>query len=177
MNSLLPILQQADAARVFLLAQDAAAVQVAASPAMPSLGVFLVSFAFVLALVLGVVALGLRHARYERELEHAERMRAIEMGVTLASDQPFWSPGKLALGMGIVMPIAVCSLALKLGDMMSAHLTWTAATLISVAGVIGATILAVRKVNPPTLAVNSGKPRPFDPDTLDARGWTDSATR
>ena len=40
-------------------------------------------------IILVPVILGLRHARLERELEHAERMKALELGRTLPKDEPF----------------------------------------------------------------------------------------
>ena len=41
-------------------------------------------------------ALGFKHARYLRQVEHEERMRAMELGQTLAEDES-WTPASVAL--------------------------------------------------------------------------------
>ena len=62
-------------------------------------------------IVIVPVALGIKYARRERELEHAERMKALELGRTLPQDEPLWSPGRLCLAIGVGVPIGVFGFA------------------------------------------------------------------
>ena len=54
--------------------------------------------AMAIPIVLVPVVLGIRHARLERELEHAERMKALELGRTLPEDEPWWTPPRISVG-------------------------------------------------------------------------------
>src|SRR5262245_9376176 len=65
----------------------------------------------VLAVILVPVVLGLRQARIERELEHAERMKALELGLSLPKDAPFWSPLRLSAAIGAGVPVAAFGIA------------------------------------------------------------------
>ena len=42
------------------------------------------------------IILGIRHDRRKREMEHIERMKALELGRTLPQDEPWLSPAKIA---------------------------------------------------------------------------------
>ena len=44
-------------------------------------------------------ALGFKHARYLRQVEHDERMKAMELGQTLPGDQS-WTPASIAMTIG-----------------------------------------------------------------------------
>lgn len=58
-------------------------------------------------LIIVPVALGCKHATRARELTHAERMRALELGRRLPQDQPWWTPARLGLAIGAGVPLAV----------------------------------------------------------------------
>jgi hypothetical protein len=72
--------------------------------------------ALVLTMVGGVVIglpifLALRYAHRQRELQHAERIRALELGMSLPQDEPWWTPARLCAGIGVGVPISVFLLA------------------------------------------------------------------
>ena len=49
--------------------------------------------ALLIPMIIVPTAMGIKHARYLREVEHTERMRAMELGQTLAEDES-WTPGE-----------------------------------------------------------------------------------
>ena len=53
------------------------------------------------------IVLGIRHDRQKREMEHLERMKALEFGRTLPQDEPWLSPAKIAALIGAVVPLGV----------------------------------------------------------------------
>lgn len=137
----------------------------------------------VLAIPLAAIILGVRQAQRERELEHAERMKALEMGRTLPRDLPtvFWTPGKLAAGMGIVLPLVsfLFAMILSLNEVEVAYSAWVASCFVGICGVIGATVLTLRFGHPATHTGAAGdtaaKPTVDDPDLYDTagqRGWS-----
>ena len=52
------------------------------------------------------IILGIRQAQRKREMEHIERMKALELGRTLPQDEPWLSPTKIGAAIGILVPIA-----------------------------------------------------------------------
>jgi hypothetical protein len=105
-------------------------------------------------LVLAPTVLGLRHARRQRELEHTERMRALELGHPLPGSEPTaqQSPGLL---IGLWVPIS----ALGIAFVAQQHEAWVAAGMVGVAGVICGTILAMKPTpHGASPAANHGKP-------------------
>jgi len=96
--------------------------------------------------VLVPAVMGMKHARRERELEHAERMRALELGRTLPQDESWWSPARLGLAIGLTVPIGVffCAAVATLLD--DFHDTiWVASAIVGVAGVVCGSRLAGRQ--------------------------------
>ena len=49
----------------------------------------------------------LRNEQRKRELEHIERMQALEFGRTLPQDEPWWSPLRIGLVIGGAVPLGV----------------------------------------------------------------------
>lgn len=138
---LLPILAQEMLNQAF---QDQT---VQALPALVSSGellvILLIGGAFLVALV-GIV-LGIRHSRFEREIEHAERMKALELGMTLPKDAPWWTPTRVAVAIGAAVPLGCFLLALAASESSPANqLAWPAACGVGVVSVICGTILALR---------------------------------
>src|SRR5262245_49333221 len=98
-----------------------------------------------LPIVLVPVILGIRHARYERELEHAERMKALELGRTLPRDEPWWTLPRISVAIGAGVPAAVFFCAfLASGELHDPEVAWVGASLVSLASVVCGTILAAR---------------------------------
>ena len=102
--------------------------------------------AFLVPIILVPAILGLRHARIDREFEHAERMKALELGRTLHRDQSWWSPERLAAAMGVAVPVAVFLMAWFASRTAGylGPLPWLAATVIGLAGVVSGAVLANR---------------------------------
>jgi hypothetical protein len=94
-------------------------------------------------IILVPVILGLRHARIERECEHAERMKALELGRTLPGDEPWWSPARISVAIGAGVPIGVFLCALAANHQGPPHIgIWISASLVGIAGIAGGTTLA-----------------------------------
>lgn len=127
-----------------------------------------------LAIVVGLpVWLGIRYAWREREMEHTERMKAMELGLTLPKDQPWTTPGRLSAAIGAGVPIGAFFLAFidSQGNHHSAEAAWVAAGFVGVAGVIAGTILATRLAAPGAPSRQDGmvaKPdSAYDPEAYD----------
>lgn len=129
------------------------------------------------AIVIGVlsvigmpVILAFRHAAREREYEHAERMKALELGRVLPKDAPLWSPLKIAVGMGVFVPcamFAVAFLATLTGINTSG--VWPVAGTVGVTSIACGTYLTMRLLslkNSTDETQANDKPH-FDPDAYD----------
>ena len=57
------------------------------------------------------IHLGIRQDRYKRELEHKERMRALELGRTLPGDQSWLSPLRIGFLTGLIVPVSAMGFA------------------------------------------------------------------
>jgi hypothetical protein len=87
-------------------------------------------------------ALGFKHARYLRQVEHEERMRAMELGQTLPGDQS-WTPASIAMAIGAGVPIAAMFIAyIAAPKQGSSETLWMATGMIGVAGVLCGSLLA-----------------------------------
>src|SRR5215208_2675451 len=99
-------------------------------------------------IILVPTVLGLRHARLERELEHAERMKALELGRTLPKDESWWSPSRISVAFGLGVPAFVFLCAVKASAEPHAWpvLIWTATSIVGLAGVLSGAVLAYRHI-------------------------------
>ncbi len=92
------------------------------------------------------IILGFRHSKRNRELEHAERIKALEMGRPLpgeAKDQPWSMAARMATWIGAGVPIGVFVCAWLTSMMVGYHETvWGAAGVVGLSGVICGAILA-----------------------------------
>jgi hypothetical protein len=88
------------------------------------------------------IILGIRHDRRKREMEHIERMKALELGRTLPQDEPWLSPAKLAALIGGVVPLGVfVSVGTATTSSGFHDGMWLAASCVGMAAVIsGATV-------------------------------------
>lgn len=167
-----------------LLAQHVGVAIHPADERMSVLGIGIPIMLMVAAIVMGLTYMGVRLSRQHRELEHTERMRALEMGHPLPGSlppAPFWTVSKIAGGMGLLLPAFALALAFTLSDGRTspeiAANAWIAAGLIGVAGVIGATILTLRgePAESRTAIARTMKPTMTDPDAYDTasqRSWS-----
>jgi hypothetical protein len=101
--------------------------------------------ALAIPMILVPTILVIRHARLERELEHAERMKALEVGRTLPQDEPRWTPALICVAIGAGVPIGVFGMAfLASSTIRDTQPVWVSAGFVGVAGVLGGTFLAGR---------------------------------
>jgi hypothetical protein len=127
--------------------------------------------ALLVPIIIVPTAMGIKHARYLREVEHVERMRAMELGQTLAEDQS-WTPAGIAGSIGAGVPVASMFIAFIAAPKSgSADALWMAAGMIGVAGVVCGSILAAvqMKQGRPSAASIAEKPA-YDPDQFDVVG-------
>ena len=134
--SILPLLAQIeDVAAPFDVGRDSA------------LGWAMIAGVAIVMIVVGLpVILGIRSEMRKREMEHTERMRAIELGRPLPGDGGWSSPARLALAIGAGVPIGtlgIAWLAAVSTDEATAFI-WPSAGAIGVAAVICGTVLAAR---------------------------------
>src|SRR6266481_3073495 len=87
-------------------------------------------------IILVPTIMGLRHARLERELEHRERMKALELGRTLPRDESWWSPSRIG--------VFLCAAMASSQSENSAFLIWMSAGAVGLAGVFSGATLAYR---------------------------------
>jgi hypothetical protein len=125
-----------------------------------------------LPMVLVPTIMGIRHARQKREWEHAERMKALDLGQPLPGGE-VW-PSAAAIAIGAVVPISALLIAL-IGGLAGAHEEVAVpSTLVGFSGVIGGSILATRLIGNRNRAKRqdlyaNGKPH-MDPDAYDVVG-------
>ncbi len=101
--------------------------------------------AIVLPVILVPIILGMRHERYKRELEHAERIRALELGRTYYKDESWWTLPRISVAIGAGVPAAVFFCAWQASESMSdAEDVWIAACFVGLAAVISGSLLAGR---------------------------------
>jgi hypothetical protein len=125
-----------------------------------------------LAIVVGLpVFLGIRYARYEREMVHAERMKALELGRHLPGESP-WTPAKSGMWIAASGPLGVVvTTGIAVGSGINDDGPWIASGLVGIAAVLGGTLLALRSPSAPhasdaDLTADHGKPA-LDPDAYD----------
>jgi drug/metabolite transporter (DMT)-like permease len=131
--------------------------------------------ALLIPIVIVPTALGIKHARFLREVEHAERMRAMELGQTLPGDVS-WTPASVAVLIGAGVPIAAMLIAFMAGrsfhDGEQIRGIWQAAAVIGFGGVICGTALGIQqfaKTDRPA-PVSHDEKLAFDPDAYDVVG-------
>src|SRR5438445_4403732 len=98
--------------------------------------------ALLIPLVVAPTAIGCKLARSFREMEHAERMKALELGRTLPQDEPWWTPARICVAIGAGVPVSSMGLGV-VGSLLLGHTEQTMAMSSSVAitGVICGTVL------------------------------------
>ena len=133
------------------------------------IGTVLLGLTGFVVLVLIPVWFAAANARRERDLEHAERIRAIEMGRSLSGDQPWWTPERVGVVVGAGVPIGVFLIAWAAasgGPPTAAYAIWPSAGAVGVTALICGTVLASRLTSTPTVTDPQAKPA-HDPDAFD----------
>jgi hypothetical protein len=142
-----------------------------------------------LAIIVGLpVVMGVRHARFVRELQHAERMKALELGQPMPATpaealaasvntpgSPSGSPGaKIAVTVPLgALGIAWLTTTTPWQNGVASGMIWGAAGLVGVAAVICGTVLTIHdSARHERTRARGASPKPYqhDPDELDVAG-------
>ena len=158
---------------LFLFGQEASVAASGGVAESPQIMVWAVlTAAVILGAVVAIVWLGIRSEQRKRELEHAERMRAIEAGRPLPGDLPWWTPGRVAVAIGAGVPLGAFAVAgsTVIGGDIGPEFVWPSAGAVGVAAVICGTVLAARLPHP-TSAPEGRAAKPYvDPDAFEVAG-------
>jgi hypothetical protein len=123
--------------------------------------------------------IGWSQERRKREQQHAERLRALELGTPVPGTPTWWTPPRLAAAMGVFVPLGAMMMAMfatiETRSDWFPFVIWPAAGAVGITAVIGGTVLASRLggTEPaPTASADAfpngaAKPRWHDPDALD----------
>lgn len=99
--------------------------------------------ALLIPIIVVPTALGIRFARRVREMEHLERIKALELGRTLPGDEPWCNPARISLAIGAGVPVGVFLCGGMASQVVGFHEEiWIGATLVGLGGVICGSILA-----------------------------------
>jgi hypothetical protein len=120
------------------------------------------------------VYLGLRHERWKRQLEHTERMRALELGRPLPGDESWLSPTRIGLLIAVAVPIGVFCCAMVATAMAGFQEgIWIPTAVVSVTAVLCGSKTAGHAAHT-TAALNRELPKPVVEedayDVVSARG-------
>jgi hypothetical protein len=122
-------------------------------------------------IVIAPTGMAFKHARHKREYEHTERMRALELGRVLPKDESWWTPARIGLVIGGVVPISAMGSAMIGSDIAGFHEEiWMAAAIVGAAGVICGTILAGKQFFGTGHADQAVEKPQYDPDAYDVVG-------
>jgi hypothetical protein len=126
-------------------------------------------FGMLIPIIIVPVALGIKHSRHLRELDHAERIKAMELGRKLPGDDKWETAPQLAALIGAGVPIGVFGFAWLTSMMTGFHQDiWMSAMTVGVAGVICGTILAAKHFARQAGAENLSAAKPtYDADAFD----------
>ena len=159
-----------------LFAQESLPSMEPGAPGVPSWVYFGITMLLVGGFILSVLSLILRNGRREREMEHLERMKALEVGMPLPGDAPFWTPNRVAAGIGVGVPafaFVIAFLATFMGRGEYDVAIWASTGAVAVAAIICGSVLTIHLPKTET-----PQPRPmmpyakaeFDPDSYDTAG-------
>ena len=137
--------------------------------------------ALLIPIIIVPTAMGIKHARYLREVEHAERMRAMELGRPSVEEHAK-SPMGVAGQIGVGVPLGAMFIAfIAVSKQGPSETIWMAAATIGVAGVVCGSILAALRICGSILAslrMKAGQDQAapvvakpaYDPDEFDVVG-------
>ncbi len=115
-------------------------------------------------------ALAFKHAAKLRDLEHAEKMRALELGRFNPGDGEWTTNGRIGAGIGAGVPIVAMLAAMMASLEVGFHQEiWLSSGLVGVAGVICGTLLAALSRSVAPAAQSLAKPV-YEPDAFDVVG-------
>jgi hypothetical protein len=130
-------------------------------------GIVLGFIAVIGGLAIGPFAIyyGGRQQLRKRQLEHIERMKALEFGRVLPQDESWLSPHKIGALIGVVVPIGAFVPAWLATQQAGYHETvWIAAAMVGMAGVICGSILVLSTPKSPADPSESRQDKPYVED-------------
>ncbi|WP_435020514.1 hypothetical protein TA3x_001870 [Tundrisphaera sp. TA3] len=141
-------------------------------------GAAVAMFAMLIPIVIVPTAMIIRSSQKKREMEHRERMKALEFGRTLPGDESEWSPMRVATKIGAGVPLGLMGIAwltsMTVRDRDVIQAAWVGGGAISFIAVICGAILALRAFGLDhrlRLAQDEAARKPtFDPDAYDHVG-------
>jgi hypothetical protein len=121
--------------------------------------------------VLIPIILGIRFERYKRELEHTERVKALELGRTLPGDGSWWTLQRISVAIGAGVPMAVFFCAWQASaSLHDPEPAWVGAGIVGLAAVVSGSVLAGRYYlghDRPSPRVGLDEKSPIDADAYD----------
>ena len=114
-------------------------------------------------------ALAFKHAAKLRDLEHAEKMRALELGRFNPGDGEWTTNGRIGAGIGAGVPIVAMIVAMITSLDAGFHSEiWMFSGMVSIAAVISGSILAAKSRS---TAPDQPDAKPiYEPDAFDVVG-------
>ncbi|GAC1464991.1 MAG: hypothetical protein NVSMB9_04170 [Isosphaeraceae bacterium] len=126
--------------------------------------------ALMIPIIIVPTALGIKHARFLREMEHAERIKAMEAGRTLPQDETWSIPAKVCVTIGGLVPIGVFFCAWMATNSVGFHAEiWAAAAIMGVSAVGCGSVLSYKLLSLEGRGERDLKPM-MDADALDVVG-------
>jgi hypothetical protein len=127
-------------------------------------------FAMAIPIIVVPTALAFKHAAKLRDLEHAEKMRALELGRFNPGDGEWTTNGRIGAGIGAGVPIVAMVAAMVASLEVGFHEEiWMSSGLVGVAGVICGTVLAALSRSACAADRSAAKPV-YEPDAFDVVG-------
>lgn len=129
-------------------------------------------FGLLIPIIIVPTAMGIKYAQRVREIEHTERMRALELGRTMPGDEPWSSPARISLSIGAGVPVSVFGLAwLATQAVGYQERIWMGATMVGLGSVICGSMLAAKhftlRAEAESLAANTNAKPVMDADAFD----------
>lgn len=129
------------------------------------------------AFIMSILWLVTRNGIREREMEHLERLKALETGTPLPGDGPWWTPNRVAAGIGVGVPVfafATAFLTTNMNHGPQGIAVWAGTAAVSVAAIICGSVLTFhlpKSAEPqPRAMTGMGSKPAFDPDAYDTAG-------
>lgn len=127
-------------------------------------------------------ALAFRHARRVKDQQHAERMRALELGRNWSDEQTWWQPARLCAGITMGVPLGCLALAWFAAESSGwrHEEVWIFSGMIGLASVISGSMLTRQHLAARERSLQhaasiesarlAGKEPMYDPDLYDVVG-------
>lgn len=121
-----------------------------------------------------LLIMGINNAQSRRAWEHAERMKAMEMGYTLPARDSSWARASVCIAIGAIVPIvSMClGVSVNLDPIHRPELWWFLSSVVAITGVGCGFKLASRMFRPDddTRAARAAAKPVSDPEAFDFAG-------